>query len=57
MLLYPFIEGQDAYEVEPSDRQWVEFGSALKRIHTICLPPAISGQIPREAYSPQWRDE
>ncbi len=57
MLLYPFIAGKDAYEQAPSDRQWVDFGAALKRIHSISLPPAISEQIPGEAYSPQWRDE
>jgi spectinomycin phosphotransferase len=57
MILYPFIEGQNAYELEPSDRQWVDFGTALKRIHTVHLPPAIAGQIPHETYSSQWRDE
>jgi len=56
MILYPFIEGQNAYEVDPSDRQWVDFGAALKRIHAIHLPPVLSGQIPRETYSPKWRE-
>jgi spectinomycin phosphotransferase len=56
MILYPFIEGKDAYELEPSDRQWVDFGAALKCIHTVHLPPAISEQIPRETYSSQWRE-
>ena len=56
MILYPFIDGKDAYELEPSDDQWVDFGAALKSIHTIQLPPAISEQIPRETYSPQWRE-
>jgi spectinomycin phosphotransferase len=57
MILYPFIEGKDAYEQAPSDRQWVDFGEALKSIHTATLPPAISNQIPLETYSPDWRDE
>jgi spectinomycin phosphotransferase len=57
MLLYPFIEGKDAYEMEPSDRQWVDFGAALRKIHTMPLPPAISEQISHETYSAQWRDE
>ena len=57
MILYPFIEGKDAYELEPSDRQWVDFGAALRKIHNIHLPAALSTQIPSETYSPQWREE
>jgi spectinomycin phosphotransferase len=57
MMLYPFIEGKNAYEQAPSDRQWVSFGAVLQKIHTIQLPPALSGQIPRESFSPRWREE
>jgi spectinomycin phosphotransferase len=57
MVLYPFIEGKNAYEQAPSDRQWVDFGAALKGVHTVHLPTAISKQIPLETYSSQWRDE
>ena len=57
MILYPFIAGKDAYELEPSDRQWIDFGAALRKIHTIQPPPALSEQIHRETYSPQWREE
>jgi spectinomycin phosphotransferase len=56
MILYPFVAGQDAYTVEPSDHQWVEFGQTLKRIHTILLPPDLSAQIPVETFSLQWRE-
>jgi spectinomycin phosphotransferase len=56
MILYTFIEGQDAYELEPSNRQWVDFGAALKYIHTIKLPRGLARQIPRETYTPQWRE-
>lgn len=54
-ILYPFIEGRNGYEVDLSDRHWVEFGAALKRIHTIELPPALSNRIRRENFSPQGR--
>jgi spectinomycin phosphotransferase len=56
LILYPFVEGHDGYEVDLSDRHWVDFGSALKSIHNVEVPPALIGRIPREAYSPQWRD-
>ena len=32
VILYPFVEGIDAYQVDLSDRQWVDFGAALKSI-------------------------
>ena len=51
---YPFVEGQDGYEVDLSDRHWSEFGTALKRIHSVDVPPALIRRIRRETYSPQW---
>jgi len=55
-ILYPFVEGRNGYEVDLSDRLWVEFGTALKRIQTAALPPALAGRIEQETYSPQWRE-
>jgi spectinomycin phosphotransferase len=56
MILYPFIEGQDGYEVELSDRQWREFGVTLKGIHAAQLPPGLERLVPRETFSPLWRE-
>lgn len=56
MILYPFIEGKNGYEVALSNRQWLDFGAALKRIHTAQVPPALTRLIPRETYSQQWRE-
>jgi spectinomycin phosphotransferase len=56
MILYPFIEGQNGYEAALSHQQWLDFGAALKGIHTAQLPPALTKLIPRETYSPRWRE-
>jgi spectinomycin phosphotransferase len=56
LILYPFVAGQDGYKVDLSDRQWIEFGAALKSIHMAALPPALDGRIPRETFSPRWRE-
>lgn len=56
LILYPFVEGHNGYEVSLSDRQWVDFGIALKRIHTAIVPPALIRRIQQEMYSPQWRE-
>jgi spectinomycin phosphotransferase len=56
VILYPFVEGHNGYEVDLSDRHWVDFGAALKRIHTALVPSALIRRIQQETYSPQWRE-
>lgn len=56
MILYPFIEGENAYHVDLSDQHWILLGETLKRIHTTELPPEFIRLIPRESYSPRWRE-
>jgi spectinomycin phosphotransferase len=56
LILFPFIEGRNGYEVELSDRHWADFGTALKNIHAAEVPPVLISRIQRETYSPQWRD-
>jgi spectinomycin phosphotransferase len=56
LVLYPFIQGKDATETPLSDVQWVEFGRILKRIHALHLPSGLMDMIPKEAYTPRWRE-
>ncbi len=56
LLLYPFVDGRDGYAVDLSEHHWIDLGKALKRIHTMILPPAMVNQIQRETYTPQWRE-
>jgi spectinomycin phosphotransferase len=56
VILYPLIAGRNGYEVDLSERHWRNFGVALKRIHTVVLPPALIKRIRRETYSPKWRE-
>jgi len=56
VILYPFVEGRDGYEVNLSDAQWVELGTVLKSIHTTVLPPALARRIRWETYAPQGRE-
>lgn len=57
LILYPFVEGTSGFEVELSERQWADFGAALRRIHTTAVPPHLARMIRKESYSPEWRDE
>jgi spectinomycin phosphotransferase len=56
MILYPFIQGEDGYQVDLTDQQWVDFGGVLRRVHAVIVPPALRRLIPREVYSPRWRE-
>jgi spectinomycin phosphotransferase len=56
LILYPYIEGRNGYEVELSDRHWMDFAKALKRIHTALIPDRITELIRPETYSPKWRE-
>jgi spectinomycin phosphotransferase len=56
MILYPFIEGKNGFEMELSDQHKRRLGSILKAIHAVHVPPELQRLIPSEAYSPQWRE-
>jgi spectinomycin phosphotransferase len=56
LIVYPFVEGRNGREVALSDRQWADFGAALKAIQTAVLPARLTGLIQRETYSPRWRE-
>ena len=56
LILYPFVEGTEGYEIELSERQWADFGAALKKLHTTAVPPSISKNIDKESYDPRWRE-
>ena len=56
MILYPFVAGENGYEVGLSERQWHKFGAALRGVHSVAFPPALAGRVPRETFSPEWRE-
>lgn len=56
MILYPFIEGKNGFEMELSDSHKRTFGAALKRIHTAKLPLEFERVIPQETFSSYWRE-
>jgi spectinomycin phosphotransferase len=50
LILYPFIEGENAMTAGMSDQQWVEFGMTLRAIHTSGVAARFEGQVPRESF-------
>jgi spectinomycin phosphotransferase len=56
MILYPFIEGKNGFEMELTDQHKRKFGAALKRIHATKIPTKLQSMIPQETFSPYWRE-
>ena len=54
LILYPFIEADESAEL--GDRQWLEFGAALKRLHRLPMPPELEKLLQRELFSPHGRE-
>lgn len=56
LILYPFVEGQNGFEMQLSDDHRRTLGVALKKIHAVKLPPELKQLIPQETFSPTWRE-
>lgn len=56
VILFPFIAGHNGFAAPLSDRQWIDLGIALHRLHMMRVPPTLSTTIPQETYAPRWRD-
>ncbi len=56
MILYPFIDGKNGFEIELTDDHKRRLGSALKAIHSMQVPPELKRRIPQETFSEHWRN-
>lgn len=55
-ILYPYVEGRNGVEAKPSEDQWVQFGAAIKKLHSTDIPNALTSGTPREEFSAKWRE-
>ena len=55
-ILYPYVEGRNGVEAKLSEDQWVQFGAAIKKLHSTDIPNALTGGTPREVFSSKWRE-
>ncbi|HET8705606.1 MAG TPA: hypothetical protein VFM46_04810, partial [Pseudomonadales bacterium] len=56
VVLYPFVEGKDGYEISLSNPQWQAFGAAIRTLHDTRLTPELASHIPREQFSAWGRE-
>jgi spectinomycin phosphotransferase len=55
-ILYPYIEGRNGVEAKLSEDQWVQFGAAIKKLHSVDIPSSITKDVPGETFSSKWRE-
>ena len=55
-ILYPFFDGKTGFEIALSKAQWIALGRSMKAIHATIIPAGLAERMPREDYSPRWRN-
>ena len=56
-VLYPYVEGRNAWSVALSNAQWVDFGAALRKVQSAPLPGGLKSRLPVETYSAKYREQ
>ncbi len=51
VIVYPFIQGENAKVVGLTDSQWIAFGATLGAIHSGGFASRLQGQVPAETFS------
>ena len=54
VLLYPFIHGATAMQIDLTNPQWIEYGAVLKQIHAVRLSDDLRRRVLRETFIPSW---
>jgi spectinomycin phosphotransferase len=57
LILYPFIEGKDGFEMELTDHHRRMLGAAFQGIHTAQIPAGLRKLIKKETFSLGWRED
>lgn len=55
-ILYPYVDGHNGVEAKLSEDHWDQFGTAIKKLHSVDIPASIKKGVPRETFSSKWRE-
>lgn len=55
-ILYPYVEGCNGVQAKLLEDQWVQFGGAIKKLHSTDIPASITKDVSRETFSSKWRE-
>lgn len=54
VILYPYVQGENGIDKKLSDQQWIEFGHAMKVLHSADIPGSLTTNLPHETFSLPW---
>lgn len=57
LILYPFIQGENANTRPLDEDLWQAFGRLMRSIHDLSLPADLAAQISHETFAGKWRDQ
>jgi spectinomycin phosphotransferase len=56
LALYPMLDARTGAEGGLSPRQWRQLGDAVRQVHAVRLPPALTRTVGRETFRPHRRE-
>jgi spectinomycin phosphotransferase len=56
IILYPFIEGKNGFEMDLTDQHRRSLGTAFKGIHSVQFPSELKSRIRKENFAFGWRE-
>ncbi len=56
LILYPYVEGRNGFEVALTPKGWTALGAAMRRIHDTALPAGFARRLDTERFGWRWRD-
>ncbi|MCX6989751.1 MAG: aminoglycoside phosphotransferase family protein [Chlamydiae bacterium] len=56
VIVYPFIEGEDGFNCDLTDIQWITLGKTLRQLHEVTVPSSMQNRMRKETYSSKWRE-
>jgi spectinomycin phosphotransferase len=57
VTMYPFVMGKSGYALSLTEQNWRDLGIALKRLHTLEVPPPLLRHLRRETYDAGAREK
>lgn len=55
LIVYPFVSGQDGFNQNLTEAQWIKLGKALRQVHEVEVPLPLQNRIRKETYAQKWR--
>jgi spectinomycin phosphotransferase len=56
IIVYPFVNAPNGFKQTLTQKQWIQLGQAIRKIHETSVPSSLQQQLRKETYSIKWRE-